>query len=216
MARATAVGRPGGSPPGWADRMRTSIMLVLALAGAACGDARPRPDTPPPSATAATGLAASAGAADSTAWTLSPSALGPIRVGMPRGSVTALLPSAPPDRAPGESGACQYLHVRSGPLANRVAFMVVNDTIVRIDVDSLPIATTAGDRVGDAEADVVARHPGRVRVEPHKYTGPEGHYLIVTGVQDTAHRLVFETDGRRVTSIRAGRRPQVDWVEGCS
>jgi len=94
--------------------------------------------------------------------------------------------------------------------------MVVDDTIVRIDVDSLPVATHWGDRVGDSEAAVLARHAGQVRVEPHKYTGPEGHYLIVTSQDDTLHRLVFETDGQRVTSYRAGLRPYVDWVERCS
>ncbi len=94
--------------------------------------------------------------------------------------------------------------------------MVVNDTVVRIDVDSLPIATKWGDRVGDSEVMVLARHAGRVLVEPHKYTGPEGHYLIVTAPGDTLHRLVFETDGERVTEYRAGLRPYVEWVEGCS
>lgn len=97
-----------------------------------------------------------------------------------------------------------------------VRLMVVNDTVVRVEVDSLPVATTWGDRVGDSESDVLRRHVGRVQVQPHKYTGPEGHYLIVTAPDDTLHRLVFETDGQRVTMYRAGLRPYVDWVEGCS
>ena len=33
---------------------------------------------------------------------------------------------------------------------------------------------------------------------------------------DTTRRLVFETDGARVLRYRAGRRPEVEWVEGCS
>jgi hypothetical protein len=27
--------------------------------------------------------------------------------------------------------------------------------------------------------------------------------------------IVFETDGKRVTMFRAGRMPEVEWVEGC-
>jgi hypothetical protein len=32
----------------------------------------------------------------------------------------------------------------------------------------------------------------------------------------TLHRIVFETDGQRVRSYRAGRRPTVASVEGCA
>lgn len=105
--------------------------------------------------------------------------------------------------------------IPESPLTRVVSFMVVSDTIVRVDVDSSTVATVWGDRVGDSEGAVLARHAGRVRVEPHKYTGPEGHYLIVTSRDDTLHRLVFETDGKRVMAYHAGLRPYVDWVEGC-
>lgn len=33
---------------------------------------------------------------------------------------------------------------------------------------------------------------------------------------DRNFRIVFETDGRHVTSIRAGRLPEVGYTEGCS
>jgi len=106
--------------------------------------------------------------------------------------------------------------IPDSPSMRAVRLMVVNDTIVRVEVDSLPVATTWGDRVGDSESAVLQRHAGHVQVQPHKYTGPKGHYLIVTTPDDTLHRLVFETDGQRVTTYRAGLRPYVDWVEGCS
>lgn len=59
-------------------------------------------------------------------------------------------------------------------------------------------------------------YPGRVEVQPHKYTGPEGHYLSVSVPSDTLLRIIFETDGRVVTRYRAGRRPAVEYVEGRS
>ena len=55
---------------------------------------------------------------------------------------------------------------------------------------------------------------GRVKTEPHKYV-QGGHYLIVTSPTDTMHQIVFETDGKRVTTYRVGRTPEVRWVEGC-
>jgi hypothetical protein len=70
--------------------------------------------------------------------------------------------------------------------------------------------------VGDAEASVVKRYEGRVRTTPHKYTGPVGHYLTVTAPPDSAHAIVFETDGSRVVNYRAGRRSAVALVEGCA
>ena len=63
---------------------------------------------------------------------------------------------------------------------------------------------------------VLAVYRGRVQVQPHKYTGPEGHYLVVTHPRDTLFLIIFETDGRHVTRFRAGRKPAVQYVEGCA
>ena len=57
--------------------------------------------------------------------------------------------------------------------------------------------------------------PG-VRVEPHPYDGPVGQYLIVDALDAPGLRLIYETDGDRVTSFRAGRRDAVDLIEGCA
>jgi hypothetical protein len=99
----------------------------------------------------------------------------------------------------------------------RLLFMVVEGRIARVEVRDSTVATAAGARIGDSEARVNALYPGRVRVEPHKYT--DGHYLIVPRGPgaDSLYRLVFETDATgRVTALRGGRYPEVQWVEGCS
>ncbi len=153
---------------------------------------------------------------DTTPWTVGLAAYGPIRMGSPRAAVLEAL-GAPAREGQGSAPEeCGYMGIPDGPSMRAVRLMLVDDTVVRVDVDSLPIATVWGDRVGDSERAVLTRHAGHVRVEPHKYTGPEGHYLIVTTPGDTLHRLVLETDGQRVTTYRAGLRPYVDWVEGCS
>ncbi len=94
--------------------------------------------------------------------------------------------------------------------------MTESDTLVRIDVRDSTAATREGARVGDSEARIKSLYGSAVRVEPHKYTGPMGHYLIVTPAGDTTRLIVFETDGQRVTTFRVGKRPQVEYVEGCS
>ena len=55
-----------------------------------------------------------------------------------------------------------------------------------------------------------------IRVEPHAYTGPEGHYLVYLAPVVRMFAVVFETDGTRVTTYRAGRQPEVMYVEGCA
>ncbi|HZF68866.1 MAG TPA: hypothetical protein VEZ47_12565, partial [Gemmatirosa sp.] len=86
--------------------------------------------------------------------------------------------------------------------------------IARVDVDTLPVATSVGARVGDDEARIDSLYAGRVTVRPHKYEA--GRYLVVTPDRaDTTLAIVFETSGGRVTRYRAGRRPMVEYVEGC-
>ena len=42
------------------------------------------------------------------------------------------------------------------------------------------------------------------------------HKGCTRATADSAYRLIFETDGQRVTEYRAGLLPAVEWVEGCS
>lgn len=105
---------------------------------------------------------------------------------------------------------CHYIRPPRGP--SGLSFMVAQGRIARVDVDSGDVATTVGARVGDPEARVRDLYGNRLHVSPHKYL--EGHYLTVTP-RDTAYRILFETDGQRVIRYRAGRLPEVEWVERC-
>ena len=97
-----------------------------------------------------------------------------------------------------------------------VAFMVIDGAIARLDVQqTTAIVTDTGAKIGDSEQHVLDLYKGRTRVEPHHYTGPEGHYVLVLGADGKA-QMVFETDAGKVVSYRAGRQPEVEWVEGCS
>ena len=91
--------------------------------------------------------------------------------------------------------------------------MIESGRIARVDVDSAGVLTDSGAGIGTDEAEVQRLYGGRAVVTPQKY-GP-GHYLTVIDQRDTTLAFVFETSGGKVTRYRAGRRPQVSYVEGC-
>lgn len=107
---------------------------------------------------------------------------------------------------------CHYVSLQGSP---GVAFMVIDGRIARVDVQrESPIKTAEGAGIGDPEDRIRALYPGTIETQPHKYS--DGNYLIVRAPADSNYRIIFETDGKRVTSYRAGRMPEVRWVEGCS
>ena len=148
-----------------------------------------------------------------TNWDVRPDGIGPVRAGM---TLIELSTALGEEVRAGYNDFEKCDHVRPGKLPARVALMVVADTVVRVEVYSAGVATAEGAQVGDLESRVLELYPGRIQVEPHKYTGPEGHYLVVSQPGDTLHRIIFETDGSKVTNFRSGRRPAVEYVEGCA
>ena len=139
--------------------------------------------------------------------------IGPLRAGMSvRDAATALHDSLTlPVGA--DTSACGTLAWRGGPPG--VSVMFEHDRVARVDIRSGSVATDAGARIGDTESRIHSLYPGRVAVTPRKYTS--GHYLTVSpaAAADSAFRIIFETDGVRVTGYRAGMLPQVAYVEGC-
>jgi hypothetical protein len=138
---------------------------------------------------------------------------GPVRAGMTLAEAEQAL-GAPLVLLGPRMEPCHYVVVEGRP---GVAFMVIDGRIARVDVQPKGTVKTAeGAGVGDDEARIQSLYPGRVVVEPHKYV--DGHYLIVrpAAPADSGFRLIFETDGKRVTSYRSGRMPEVRWIEGCS
>jgi hypothetical protein len=96
-----------------------------------------------------------------------------------------------------------------------VNVMVVKGKIARIDVDTGTVTTEDGVKIGDTEDKVKSVYGDELQIQPHKYI-EGGHYMTVKGDSASAGKaIVFETDGKRVTMFRAGRIPEVQWVEGC-
>lgn len=146
-------------------------------------------------------------------WVLEMTGIGPAQIGMTIVQAESLLGTArilrqaPDDR-------CGYVYFADVPTG--ISFMVAGDTLVRTNIDTTGFLSGLGFGVGSSEADVRSFYDGMVRVQPHPYVGPEGHYLVVEDPALRGFRMIFETDGRVVTSFRAGRLPEVNLIEGCS
>lgn len=180
--------------------------LGLALVATLACDRRAEPDR---------STEADAAAPPDTTWTVSASTAGALPLGIPLADATTTLGDPLAVRYDIPGSRCGYVRPASFP--EGASLMVVNDTIVRVDVvRGSPAPTTEGARIGDTEDRVREIYGARLGVQPHKYTA--GHYLIVTpaATRDSAFRIVFETDGSVVTRYRAGRLPEVEWVEGCA
>ncbi|HWL40464.1 MAG TPA: hypothetical protein VNO75_09515 [Gemmatimonadaceae bacterium] len=111
---------------------------------------------------------------------------------------------------------CDYVFPAVGAgIPEGVSVMVVRGKLARIDVDTGAVTSAEGAKIGDTEERLRSLYGDDAQVTPHKYI-EKGHYFTVHG--DSASRgkaLVFETDGQRVTMFRAGRVPEVSWVEAC-
>jgi hypothetical protein len=147
------------------------------------------------------------------AWVLDASSLGRFRSGITLAQFNSelgehLVPSYE------ISTTCDHVDPASFP--DGVIVMIENDSVARFDVQNPAVRTREGAGVGDLEADVLRIYGSAITVSAHAYTGPDGHYLTVTPPGDTLHRIIFETDGQKVLHIRAGKRPAVDYVEGCA
>lgn len=198
-------------------RARALSALALALAGlAACG----APDRGEAGDDAANGADATNRAATPAGAPEPPVAeaqaldrLGAIRIGATLDELAregAIVEGR--DEPLSEDATCGYARFRGLP---EVAAMLDGDRVVRIDVWTARHATLGGVRVGQGEAEALRRLGGRAKVEPHPYTGPDGHYLVVHEA-GAPRGLILETDGATVQSWRIGRWEEVQWIEGCA
>ena len=139
---------------------------------------------------------------------------GPIEAGMTVAEAEKAMGRAF-DRSEALENGCHMIRL-TGDSGTGPLFMVVDGKIARVDVTAPGIQTNHTVAVGDDEAKIAKVYPERITVSPHKYTA--GHYVTVgpRTDADSGFELVFETDSQRVTRYRAGRLPEVEYVEGCS
>lgn len=192
---------------------RISVVLTLT----ACATPKDQPadsvSVAPASSSADTASGAPPAATADSQSVVTQYGIGNLRAGMTVAEAASVVPGfkVPVRR---NRNACMYATADSLPSGVRV--MVERGKFARVEVYEGSVQTAKGARIGDTEERIKRLYPSQVTVSPHKYT--DGHYLTVvpTASADSAYRIVFETDGRRVLRYRAGTRPQVEYVEGCS
>ena len=185
------------------DDIRRTLVLVAVVIATGCSHAPDR---------AAAGDSAHPSVGAPPAVTVTERGIGPLRAGMTLPEASAALGGALVGPSGADTAGCYFVQWRGGPPGVRV--MVEGGRIARVDVDTAGIRTAAGAGIGDTEEQIQQLYPGRVAVTPRKYE--EGHTLtIAPNATDSSHAIVFETAGGKVTRYRAGRRPQVEYVEGC-
>jgi len=145
--------------------------------------------------------------------TLNEDGLGQIQIGMTLDDAVSM---GLLNENPNMNANCDFVFPAVGAgIPDGVSVMVVKGKVARIDVDTGAVTTEDGAKIGDTEDRLKNIYGDDLRIEPHKYV-EGGHYMTVLGDSASAGKaIVFETDGKRVIMFRAGRLPEVKWVEGC-
>jgi hypothetical protein len=151
--------------------------------------------------------------------------IGPVKVGMTPAEASAAAGTPVEVNPEFVLDNCGYAKAAAGPKG--LSFMVLRDKesdpwrIVRVDVDDESrIASLSGIRIGATEADVKSTYgaPGRtgkLTTENHVYV-EGGHYISYDDDGPAGLRMLFETDGQKVTRFRSGQQDPVGYVEGCA
>ena len=155
-------------------------------------------------------------APESVPWKVGLRSVEPLRYGMSLSEASRAIGETLNVDPTERRGSCSEVRPSAAPWG--VSFMVIDTVVERVDVSEGKVATVSGAHIGSTEAEIKALYAGHIEVQPHPYTGPEGHYLIYVprDPSDSTFRIIFETDGEKVTMYRAGRRPAVEYIEGCS
>jgi hypothetical protein len=189
-----------------------AVRATIALAAVAAFACRPAADSRPDTARS---LSASTPVTTAHPFAVTDSGAGALRIGMTFAQAARALGDPVPDTSSADS-ACAYVVLSGVPAGVRL--MWVSGHLARVEVVDTLVPTSRGVRVGDAATRVDSAYRGLVTVTPHKYD-PRASYRVVRSESpaDSAFRLVFETDStQRVARYRAGREPEVEWVEGCA
>ena len=96
-------------------------------------------------------------------------------------------------------------------------FMVTEDKIARVDTVSPQITTFSGVKVGDSLEKVMSVYGNKIQLKTHEYI-PGGKYAIFVpkDASDNNYRVIFDIDAEgKITGFRAGKLPEVGYIEGC-
>lgn len=198
-----------------------SVVLALALASTGCNNQSPNAGASPTPSAAGLTVNSRVGLKN----------IGPVVVGMTleqlADAAKVTLTRQPDfDQAIATTG-CAYVSPGTIPgyvpppnSGNKspIAFMIKEGKLARIDILGGEFQTTQGIKIGSTETEVQAAFGGTSPLPPRAFIGPPYRYLTATPRQpeDQDFRIVFESDGAKVVSYRAGKLPEVDYKNGCN
>jgi hypothetical protein len=149
--------------------------------------------------------------AASKEWVVRFDGAGPVKIGMSLSELNAALHESFSMPADKEEQACFYVEHAKYP---GVAFMIQEGHVTRVDVERPGISTANGIKIGDSESRAMQIYGDRLKVEPHHYTAPEGHYLTVLS-SNGRYGIRFETDKGKIVRFYSGQRQAIAYIEGC-
>lgn len=196
-------------------RVLLAVCAVVTLAGACSGgdgSDRSAPTSAP--STSAPSSTEPATPATTVPPQLTLHGLGPVQVGMTVAEASAALGLPLRPVTPGTDSCTMYAPSNG---LDGVSFLVTSGKVARVDVTSGSIRTAEGLALGQTEAEAQDHYQHHLVVSDHDFL-LGGHYLTLVPADraDAGFRLVAESDGRRITAIRAGRMPEVELTEGCA
>lgn len=113
---------------------------------------------------------------------------------------------------PADPGTC---HLRESASQPGVRYAIRDGVLTRAETRDPRYATASGIHVGDSLAQALKAYGRRATVTPHPYFD-RGKTLTIYS-PDRRFALVIESnDGGRILTLRGGRLPDVQWLEGCS
>lgn len=153
--------------------------------------------------------------------TLTPEGLGSVRIGMTKRQAEQALGKKLRVEYPmtTDDNSCSYAYRADGKDRD-IGYMLIDGRIARIDIGVIPlrakIVTTAGVGRGSTESAVRKAYGKRLQVSPHPYGDDDNWHYLTADEPDHKRGIIFETDGKRVTSFRAGIYPALGYIEGCN
>lgn len=188
--------------------------MIVAAALMACGCSEKTTVQQPAAAPAVSVTPAASAPASAPAPVLAPApapltltaeSIGAVKFGSKLSEVEAALN----EKASGpQTDECSYVQFKKIP---DVLFMVEQGVVTRADLRG-DVPNITGFRVGGDPAALRSKYPA-AEVTGHSYV-PAGHNIKIAGQGKAA--LLFEDDGKQITSVRAGIEPSVSYSEGCS
>ena len=145
---------------------------------------------------------------------LSTVGLGSLFFGMTPDEAAEAVPTVWTGGAEDGTPRCYLLAPANGP--SGIVFTVYNSSIERVDITNSSITTLSGASVGSTEAQLHELFGAQLVVSPYADGSGNSIQFVPVDEADAAYRVIWETDGTSVTSMRSGRLPAVGPGEPCT